>query len=133
MAKSSVTSVSVDEITVSRRSSGRIVVVGNPNSGKSTLFNRLTGLRQQTTNYPGATVEKHVGTATVGEIETKGTVDTPRMRIKLLDPGKNWVKVRILDEDTNRPVPARVHFRSPEGVPYQPHGHHPHLNTNMGT
>ena len=68
MAKSSVTSVSVGEITVSRRSSGRIVIVGNPNSGKSTLFNRLTGLRQQTTNYPGATVEKHVGTATVGKI-----------------------------------------------------------------
>ena len=68
MAKSSVTSVSVDEITVSRRSFGRIVIVGNPNSGKSTLFNRLTGLRQQTTNYPGATVEKHVGTAAVGKI-----------------------------------------------------------------
>jgi ferrous iron transport protein B len=67
VAKSSVTCVSVDEITVSRRSFGRIVIVGNPNSGKSTLFNRLTGLHQQTTNYPGATVEKHVGTATVGK------------------------------------------------------------------
>jgi ferrous iron transport protein B len=37
------------------------VVVGNPNSGKSTLFNRLTGMRQKTGNYPGVTVEKHVG------------------------------------------------------------------------
>lgn len=37
--------------------------MGNPNSGKSTLFNRLTGLRQSTGNYPGVTVEKHVGIA----------------------------------------------------------------------
>jgi ferrous iron transport protein B len=35
--------------------------LGNPNSGKSTLFNRLTGMRQKTGNYPGVTVEKHVG------------------------------------------------------------------------
>ncbi len=44
------------------------MVVGNPNSGKSTLFNRLTGLRQRTANYPGATVEKHVGTANLGKV-----------------------------------------------------------------
>jgi ferrous iron transport protein B len=36
-------------------------VVGTPNSGKSTLFNRLTGLRQRIGNYPGVTVERHVG------------------------------------------------------------------------
>ncbi|MFQ5983393.1 MAG: FeoB small GTPase domain-containing protein, partial [Woeseiaceae bacterium] len=68
MASPSVTRVSVDQITVSRRPSASIAVVGNPNSGKSTLFNRLTGLRQRTANYPGATVEKHVGTAHVGDL-----------------------------------------------------------------
>ena len=67
MAKSSVSRVSVDQITASRRPTASIAVVGNPNSGKSTLFNRLTGLRQRTANYPGATVEKHVGTANVGK------------------------------------------------------------------
>ena len=67
MARSSVTRISVDEITLSRRPSASIAVVGNPNSGKSTLFNRLTGLRQRTANYPGATVEKHVGTANLGK------------------------------------------------------------------
>jgi ferrous iron transport protein B len=36
-------------------------VVGGPNSGKSTLFNRLTGLRQRIGNYPGVTVERHIG------------------------------------------------------------------------
>jgi ferrous iron transport protein B len=38
-----------------------VVLVGPPNSGKSTLFNRLTGLRQKVANYPGVTVEQRVG------------------------------------------------------------------------
>jgi ferrous iron transport protein B len=38
-----------------------VAILGNPNSGKSTLFNRLTGLRQKVGNYPGVTVEKKVG------------------------------------------------------------------------
>ncbi len=42
-----------------------IAVVGNPNTGKSTLFNALTGLRQKVGNYPGVTVEKHIGTMVV--------------------------------------------------------------------
>jgi ferrous iron transport protein B len=53
-----------------------IAVVGNPNTGKSTLFNALTGLRQKVGNYPGVTVEKHVGTVTLdaGPVEL---VDLP--------------------------------------------------------
>lgn len=54
--------VPVENVGVRMHASSTIVVVGNPNSGKSTLFNRLTGLRQRTANYPGVTVEKHVGT-----------------------------------------------------------------------
>jgi ferrous iron transport protein B len=38
-----------------------VALVGPPNSGKSTLFNRLTGLRQKVANYPGVTVEQRVG------------------------------------------------------------------------
>ncbi|MDD3949407.1 MAG: FeoB small GTPase domain-containing protein, partial [Anaerolineaceae bacterium] len=40
----------------------RIALAGNPNSGKTTLFNRLTGTRQTTGNWPGVTVEKKTGT-----------------------------------------------------------------------
>src|SRR5207237_3560263 len=38
-----------------------VAVVGPPNSGKSTLFNRLTGLRQKVANFPGVTVEQRSG------------------------------------------------------------------------
>jgi len=62
VANAQVTRVSADQISVRQHAAASIAVVGNPNSGKSTLFNRLTGLRQKTGNYPGVTVEKHVGT-----------------------------------------------------------------------
>ncbi|MER5357842.1 ferrous iron transporter B [Streptomyces sp. NPDC002785] len=47
----------------------RLALVGSPNSGKSTLFNALTGLRTKTGNYPGVTVARHEGVARVGEHE----------------------------------------------------------------
>ncbi len=39
----------------------RLVLAGNPNSGKTTLFNALTGLRARTANYPGTTIERRAG------------------------------------------------------------------------
>ena len=54
--------VPISAIGIRRKPRRAFAVIGNPNSGKSTLFNRLTGLRQSTGNYPGVTVEKHTGT-----------------------------------------------------------------------
>ncbi len=54
----------------------RIGLLGNPNTGKSTLFNRLTGLRQHIANYPGVTVEKKSGRMTLGDREVE-LVDLP--------------------------------------------------------
>ncbi len=44
-----------------------IALAGNPNSGKTTLFNALTGLHQKTANYPGVTVERKTGSWLVGQ------------------------------------------------------------------
>jgi ferrous iron transport protein B len=55
-------SVALKDIGIRRKPRARIAVIGNPNSGKSTLFNRLTGLKQSTGNFPGVTIEKHTGT-----------------------------------------------------------------------
>ena len=76
---------------------------------------------------------EEIGTVNWGEVAEKGAVETPRMRVELLDRGRNWVHVTVLDDETNKPVPCRVHFRSPEGIPYQPHGYHNQVNSNLGT
>ncbi len=62
MSEVETTYIPVGKIKIRHRATASIAVIGNPNSGKSTLFNRLTGLRQTTANYPGVTVEKHSGT-----------------------------------------------------------------------
>ena len=72
-----------------------VAVVGPPNTGKSTLFNRLTGLRQRVANYPGVTVEKRIGRARLpGEIE-----------VHLIDlPGIYSLEPRSEDERVARDV-----------------------------
>ena len=55
----------------------KVALVGNPNSGKSTLFNALTGLHQKTGNFPGVTVDKKSGFAKLNEIVTAEFVDLP--------------------------------------------------------
>ncbi|NNE43075.1 MAG: ferrous iron transport protein B [Gemmatimonadetes bacterium] len=54
-----------------------IAILGNPNAGKSTLFNRLTDLRQKVGNYAGVTVEKKVGTCTLPSGRTVDVLDLP--------------------------------------------------------
>jgi ferrous iron transport protein B len=58
-------------------SSRLVAVVGPPNSGKSTLFNRLTGLRQRVANFPGVTVEHRLGKAQVHGHFDVDLVDLP--------------------------------------------------------
>ena len=54
----------------------RIALIGNPNCGKSTLFNRITGLGQKTSNLPGTTVEAFIGKTSQNDIEIEW-VDLP--------------------------------------------------------
>jgi ferrous iron transport protein B len=55
----------------------KIALVGNPNSGKSTLFNALTGLNQRTGNFPGVTVDKKVGTSRLNDSTIANFIDLP--------------------------------------------------------
>lgn len=55
----------------------RIALVGNPNTGKSTLFNLLTGLNQKIGNFPGITVDKKIGFCTLNSGKTAEIVDLP--------------------------------------------------------
>ena len=54
----------------------RIVLAGNPNCGKTTIFNCLTGARQHVGNYPGVTVESKTGEFMLGEDEIE-LIDIP--------------------------------------------------------
>ncbi|MCS6862464.1 MAG: hypothetical protein NZT92_19350, partial [Abditibacteriales bacterium] len=87
---------------------------------------------------PSATVTvkndgEELGKVNWGELQEKKQVATERVHLRVLERGKNWVHVTVLDDETGKPIPCRVHFRSPEGIPYQPHGHHNHVNSNLGT
>jgi len=55
----------------------KVALVGNPNSGKSTLFNALTGLNQKTGNFPGVTVDKKSGFAKLNSTVTAEFIDLP--------------------------------------------------------
>ena len=55
----------------------RVALVGNPNTGKSTLFNALTGLNQKIGNFPGVTVDKKVGYSTLPDGRTAEVIDLP--------------------------------------------------------
>ena len=54
-----------------------VALVGNPNTGKSTLFNALTGLRQRVGNYPGVTVARKSGACDLGPAGRAELVDLP--------------------------------------------------------
>ncbi len=56
--------------------SWQIALIGNPNTGKTSLFNHLTGLRQRVANYPGITVEKKTGLLRYQEMEAR-VIDLP--------------------------------------------------------
>ncbi len=73
-----------------------IALVGNPNSGKTSLFNALTGLQQKTGNFPGVTVDKKTGSTPISADYTGNVIDLPgtySLYPKRLD---EWVSYRVL-------------------------------------
>ncbi|WP_299825827.1 ferrous iron transport protein B [uncultured Pontibacter sp.] len=67
----------------------KIALIGNPNSGKTSLFNQLTGLNQKVGNFPGVTVDKKTGHSQL----------TPSLRAEIIDlPGTYSLYPKSLDE-----------------------------------
>ena len=83
-----------------------IALAGNPNSGKSTIFNALTGLRQKVANYPGVTVEKKTGRLTGLHGESMDAIDLPgAYSLSARSPDEAITRDVLLGrrEDTRRP------------------------------
>ena len=57
--------------------SARVALVGNPNSGKTALFNALTGAHQKVANYAGVTVERKEGLIRTDDGRTMAVLDLP--------------------------------------------------------
>ena len=73
-----------------------IALVGNPNSGKSSLFNELTGLNQQVGNFPGVTVDKKTGSCSISADLKATIIDLPGTYSLYPRREDEWVAYRVL-------------------------------------
>ena len=84
-------------------------ILGNPNSGKSTLFNALTGLKQKVANYPGVTVEKKVGTAYSQHGQPMTVIDLPgAYSLAARSPDEALARDVLLGRRSDTPTPDRI-------------------------
>ncbi|MEO6820400.1 MAG: ferrous iron transport protein B [Ginsengibacter sp.] len=75
-----------------------IALVGNPNSGKSSLFNSLTGLNQKVGNFPGVTVDKKTGSSKISDQLSVRIVDLPGTYSLYPKRNDEWVSYKVLIE-----------------------------------
>jgi ferrous iron transport protein B len=73
-----------------------IALVGNPNSGKSSLFNSLTGLNQKVGNFPGVTVDKKTGTCIISPGFEANIIDLPGTYSLYPKRADEWVAYKVL-------------------------------------
>lgn len=88
-----------------------IALVGNPNSGKSSLFNCLTGLHQKTGNFPGVTVDKKTGNAPIAPGLNAEIIDLPGSYSLYPKRMDEWVTYKVLlnqDDDIRADVIVAV-------------------------
>ena len=84
-------------------------LVGNPNCGKSTLFNALTGLKQKIGNYPGVTVEKKMGTAYSQHGQPITVIDLPgAYSLAARSPDEAVTRDVLLGRRADTPQPDRI-------------------------
>ena len=73
-----------------------IALVGNPNSGKSSIFNALTGLHQQVGNFPGVTVDKKTGRLQLPDATNTTLIDLPGTYSLYPRRADEWVAYKVL-------------------------------------
>jgi ferrous iron transport protein B len=84
-------------------------MVGNPNCGKTTLFNALTGLRQKVGNYPGVTIEKKIGEAYSQHGRPMKVIDLPgAYSLAARSPDEAVLRDVLLGRRTDTPQPDRI-------------------------
>lgn len=99
-------------VNFSEKTSLKVALVGNPNSGKSTLFNALTGLNQKTGNFPGVTVDKKSGFVKLNRTENQEPRDkNQEPRAKNQEPraersDKSQLSTSNYQPSTNRTITA---------------------------
>ncbi|MBI3500300.1 MAG: ferrous iron transport protein B [Bacteroidetes bacterium] len=82
----------------------KVALIGNPNCGKSTLFNVLTGLNQSTANFPGATVDKKTGSAKINSTSVE-FIDLPGAYSLNAKSPDEKIAVEILQDKNNSDYP----------------------------
>jgi ferrous iron transport protein B len=86
-----------------------VALIGNPNTGKTTLFNALTGLSQRIGNYPGVTVERKTGSVDLSDSTRIEMVDLPGTYSLSADSPDEMIAVDVLfDEGDDTPIDAVV-------------------------
>lgn len=81
-----------------------VALSGNPNAGKTSLFNALTGLHQKVGNYPGVTVERHMGTFKVGD-QVFDCMDVPGLYSLIPMSEDEVIAVNALQGQNGEPKP----------------------------
>ncbi len=85
-----------------------IALVGNPNSGKTSLFNSLTGLHQKVGNFPGVTVEKKTGRCRLSKTTNATIIDLPGTYSLYPKRADEWVTYKVLMQQDEELQPDLV-------------------------
>lgn len=89
----------------------KIALVGNPNAGKSTLFNILTGLNQKVGNFPGVTIDKKIGYCELADGEQVQIIDLPgTYSIYPKSKDEHIVLETLLDKSNTNTYPDLIVF-----------------------
>lgn len=88
----------------------KIGLVGNPNSGKSSIFNYLTGLNQHVSNFPGVTVDKKVGEYVINASTSVDIIDLPGTYSTFPNSLEEKIVINILTNKANKDFPDIIMY-----------------------